>query len=191
MKITKRLFSFLLCAALLLSALPASAELVVEVYEYENLRYTVSYHQVVITGIARPAEGYVNIPDTINGDPVVGIGSYAFYRSDITGVYIPETVRGIGDSAFEHCTGLTSVTIPDSVTNIGSRAFAQCTALETLRLQGDLETMGEYAFYGCTKLKDLTLEWGIKDIGAHSFKQCDSIRIHVPSAVGPCAIAAT
>ena len=36
------------------------------------------------------------------------------------------TVIGIGDNAFDHCSGIISVKIPNSVTTIGYYAFAEC-----------------------------------------------------------------
>ena len=46
---------------------------------------------------------------------------------------IPDSVTGIGNSAFAGC-DLTSVTIPDSVTSIGDSAFYGCTSLEEITL---------------------------------------------------------
>ena len=49
-------------------------------------------------------------------------------------VVIPDSVTGIGDLAFEGCTGLTSIVIPDSVTSIGDGAFLGCDNLESIDL---------------------------------------------------------
>ncbi len=74
------------------------------------LSYTVSDGKVTITGTKSPVSGSIIIPSTLGGDPVVSIGSSAFYD----------------------CDGLTSVTIPDSVTSIGYGAFRNCTGLEKI-----------------------------------------------------------
>jgi hypothetical protein len=48
---------------------------------------------------------------------------------------IPNSVTGIGSSAFNNCTSLTSVTIPNSVTSIGVRAFSNCTSLASVTFE--------------------------------------------------------
>ena len=55
------------------------------------------------------------------------IDSYAFYgSSSLTSVTLPESVKGIGWSAFMDCRGLTAITIPKSVTDIAYNAFEHC-----------------------------------------------------------------
>ena len=62
----------------------------------------------------------VEIPDEINGLPVVGIKGGVFENcSNLTSVTIGNSVTSIDSHAFYGCSGLTSITIPDSVTSIG------------------------------------------------------------------------
>jgi len=64
----------------------------------------------------------VNIPPQINGVPVIGIESGAFWKKGLTSVIIPDTVTSIRSGAFSD-NQLTSVTIPNSVTSIEDSAF--------------------------------------------------------------------
>lgn len=73
-----------------------------------------------------------NIPATIGGVSVTGIGDRAFEGcTGLTGVTIPDSVTSIGGDAFSGCAGLTSLTIPESVTSIGYEAFLGCSGLKT------------------------------------------------------------
>ncbi len=75
---------------------------------------------IIITGYYDPG-GAVIIPDTIDGLPVTGIGTFAFRgHTSLTSVTIPDSVTSIGDHAFAGCASLISVTIPASITSIGT-----------------------------------------------------------------------
>ena len=89
------------------------------------------------------------IPEEIDGVPVVGIQTYAFYQSNsilsftisaskLKKVTLPETLKTIGDYAFHQCKKLTEITIPASVESIGVRCFAGCNKLNTVYF--DVET---------------------------------------------------
>ena len=64
----------------------------------------------------------INIPSTIKGLSVTGIGKYTFKGKNLTSVIIPDSVTSIGEEAFSH-NNLTSVTIGNRVTSIGNGAF--------------------------------------------------------------------
>ena len=66
----------------------------------------------------------VNIPPTIQGLPVTGIGEIAFRGKNITSVTIPKSVIGIGYSAFMSA-DLGSVTFEGAITanNLGKGLF--------------------------------------------------------------------
>jgi hypothetical protein len=79
------------------------------------------------------------IPET-----VTSIGSYAFYKTQMTNVTMPTGVTNIGAFAFRD-NELTSVTIPSSVTSIGAWAFAT-NSLASVNFLGNAPPEQEYIF---------------------------------------------
>ena len=68
---------------------------------------------------------------------------------------VTHSVTGIGNGAFDGCSGLTSVTIPNSVTSIGESAFYGCSGLTSVTIPNSVESIGLRAFYGCPDLLDV------------------------------------
>ena len=68
---------------------------------------------------------------------------------------IEYAVTGIGNEAFEGCTGLTSITIPEGVTSIGYYAFFNCTGLTSITIPEGVTSIGNYAFDGCKGLTSI------------------------------------
>jgi uncharacterized repeat protein (TIGR02543 family) len=106
--------------------------------------------QATITGASGAVEGDVEIPDSLDGYPVTGIG----------------------DMVFLVCSGLTRVTIPDSVTNIGYCAFYYCSALTNVTLGASVTNIDNYAFYACFNLTGITIPASVKNIGYCAFDYC-------------------
>lgn len=119
---------------------------------------------VVITGYTGPMTSF-EIPDTLGGRPVVGIGDGAFKESPIEEIAFPEGMRRIGEEAFDTCENLVFVGLPESLEEIGRRAFSCC---------------GE--------LRGIYFPEGLKDIGALAFAETRLSSVHIPASlthVGP------
>lgn len=175
-----------LCAAVVALVCCVAVFAGVQAAETSGLHFdhnSTGYGYVVVTGNSN-VSGAITIPDTHNGEPVVGIGRDAFLNCDgLTSITIPSSVKSIGWYAFSGCTGLTSITIPDSVTEIDWFAFANCTGLTTVTIGGNCE-IGAGAFSGCTALTDVTIQNGITGIGWSAFKGCTNLdNITIPGTV--------
>ena len=110
-------------------------------------------------------------------DGTKGIGNNAFENcSGLTSVTIPNSVTSIGYRAFSGCSGLTSITIPNSVTSIGESAFYQCYSLKSITIGNSVTSIGKEAFAGCKALTSLTIPNSVTSIGNSAFKGCSGIK---------------
>ena len=115
------------------------------------------YEKILIGGM------YFNL-DRLNLEAEVTSMTYSNYSGNVT---IPVTVvyngntytvTGIGERAFEDCTGLTSVVIPNGITDIGESAFAGCSSLTSVTIPESVSTLGYGGtFQRCTNLR--SVQW--------------------------------
>jgi hypothetical protein len=120
--------------------------------ELPTYLYEIMEGEVIITGY-HGGGGEVTIPRTIDGLPVVSIGSHAFSHNDrITGVSIPESVRSIQANAFADCRNLGSVILHEGLVSIGEAAFFGNQALSSIILPRTLTSIGDNAFRNGTQL---------------------------------------
>ena len=107
--------------------------------------------------------GYVTIPTTVTYGgktyTVTAIGNDAFAfdidsskdgdsgydPNDLKSVYIPNSVKRIGNSAFWGCYGLKNLVIPNSVNIIGEWAFAY-SGLKSIKIGNMVSQIGDHAF---------------------------------------------
>lgn len=151
------------------------------------------------------------VDDSGNTYQIVGLAASAVSSvKTLTEVRLPETLRTIGDSAFNECTALTTVTplLPATVTSIGSKAFnhtivggelvlsnPELTSLGSYSFDGAKITSADlsatkvtaittYAFYKCNLLTEVKLPDTVQSIDANAFDSCSALpEIHLPAAL--------
>ncbi len=114
--------------------------------------------------------------------------------------FLPNSLKYIGDSAFEHNICLEPIIMPNSLTHIGNRAFHGCYNL-LITIPKALEYIGDEAFYSCQlqghvkndedayfdytyeEQKVFTLPETVKYIGKGAFKESDLTDITLPNSI--------
>lgn len=102
--------------------------------------------------------------------------------SDVVTISIPNSVRVIGDYAFEFSSlnsqsQMTSITIPSNLKWIGSHAFSGCGGFSTLTLPTTLEYIGDGAFQNCDDLISISYDAQRCKTGNYGmvFDECDNL----------------
>lgn len=130
------------------------------------------------------SSGRIVIPDFIEGLPVIKIGESAFRRrKDITTVLLPKHLIEIEEYAFEK-SGINSIVIPDSVEQIGQCAFRECKKLSDISLPQMLKTIKWNTFYGCSSIKAIKIPVNVATISDSAFSGCTKLKmVQIPDSV--------
>ena len=139
--------------------------------------YDVNDGEATITSVS-PKNGNVKIPAKIGADnyPVTSIGDRAFHHCHgLKNLIIPDTVKNIGEEAFDWCRDLISVTIGNSVTNIGRQAFHNCSSLKSITIPDSVITLDGEVFGWCGQLTSVTIGNGVTSIGRDAFSALDNL----------------
>lgn len=150
-------------------------------FEVDGIYYGVSNGTAAVSYPPQGAySGIVNIPSTVtyNGQTykVTLIGDLAFQNcTELSYVFLPESLEKIGSRAFEGCTKLVSLKIPEGTTTIESSAFRGCTGLQQINLPNSLKSLGSYSFENCYSLKSISIPEGVSTIYDGTFSSCSSL----------------
>lgn len=129
------------------------------------------------------ANGYqtkeLEIPDMVDGEPVVEIAPNAFKDTDIESVILPSTLAIIGMSAFESCQYLKTVSIDNlddfsRKLHIKAKAFRNCLSLESIDAWCAMTNIDSSAFAGCCLLQFVGLS--LKIVYAKAFQHCPKLQ---------------
>ncbi len=83
---------------------------------------------------------------------------------------------------FLYATLLESFDFPDSVKIIGDHAFDCCSQLKKVKFGNNVERIGECAFSGCP-LEQISLPESLVEIGADAFSQYNFDQLVIPDSV--------
>lgn len=118
---------------------------------------------------------------------ITTIGDFAFARSNLEAITIPNTVTHIGYGAFYHCDKLAEILVPGTVTDIEPSAFDKTRMMQNWKLYGESNflIMGDgilVAYKGSGSYVEIPD--GVKQIGPNVFKNNNSItEVSIPDSV--------
>ena len=176
-------------------------------FTYDNKTDTYS-----VTGYSGTAYNLI-VCSVYEGKPVTCIDSGAFINCDvIRSIYLPNSIKSIGEEAFSGCYNLESVYNLEGITEIGAWAFYYCSNLKDINIPygvkkieketffncgsitsiiipDSVQEIGENAFYQCYDLVDVTIGCGVDIIGPYAFFQCNSLEnVHISDVASWCGI---
>lgn len=147
--------------------------------------------------------GPINIPERVveNGKTYVVTeimsNGFAYLNGvTITSVYIPNTIKTIGNDAFSGCSSMKSLTIGTGVITIGDNAFFDCENLEDVvfnavncQYSGYCEKIGAVwcvvgMFDSCNKIRSIKIGNGVKKIPIGAFCRLEHLEtVEIPESV--------
>lgn len=171
--------------------------------------YTFAYYfadeemtKIYVTGFKGnvPANGEVEIPDTIDGYTVIGIAEHTFDNlDDLTSVLIPSTVINIDVDAFYGCKNIQNIEIKNkNEIDVGEDVFDATEWYETHKKDYVISgtTLVEYkgsdeivtvpanctmiadgAFKNNKNITTVYIENGIATIGDNAFAGCENLKV--------------
>ena len=139
----------------------------------DNLIYDIHNQAVTIIAIKRKETiKKLIIPQRISNYRVTEIGSRAFNNTEITELYIPDSVTKLGDNSFStdflnDFNFLTKVSLPSELQSTSSPFYGQKNLKEVV-FRGNWKTIPSSLFSG-TGIEKLVIPEGVTEIGAGAF----------------------
>ncbi len=86
--------------------------------------------------------GTVIIPSKINEKTITCLDKNAFENfSEVTKIYIPDSITFLRNAAFKNCTSLKNVRIPETMTVLNMKAFDNCVNYKTISISENVNTI--------------------------------------------------
>jgi uncharacterized repeat protein (TIGR02543 family) len=144
-----------------------------------SFTYELSGEYYTVTGF--DGEGAVELPSEFNSLPVAEIADEVFMNKNITAITFSSNLKRIGIDAFNG-SNVTHIFIPDTVESIGDRAFANCNYLTSAEIAGNPQKGS--GLFSNSALSQIILHETMDNITADMFRNCDSlVSIVLPDSI--------
>lgn len=155
----------------------------VESEEYPGLVFLIYGTRAIVQSYTGEA-AELDIPDNVNGYPVLEINSSCFYNNTVVeAVTFPDTIWTSGSGIFKGCTNLKYVKLSEGLTELAAESFMGCSSLESITIPDSVEYIEKDCFKNCTALKNVRLSATMTYID-DSFADCSSLEnINIPRSV--------
>ena len=114
-----------------------------------------------------------SIQDIQFSQNLVNIGPLAFGANPIQSYTFPESLKIIGERAFEGGYNLNNLSFPDGLEDIYDGAFQNCSGMRIVALSSGMTTVRPRTFKGCSKLTAVLIPSGITTIQEDAFLDTD------------------
>ena len=113
------------------------------------------------------------------------IGNYGFtHINGLSRIVVSDGVEQIGYNAFSDCYGLDSLWLPASLKNVSHNLCSNCESLKYVYIPESVTEIGDFAFSGCISLESVTIPESITEIGYGIFLRCSSLTsVTIPNSV--------
>lgn len=186
MKRIKTLFSVLLSVLILVSMTviaftPANAA---TTFTRDKIVYSIISNTEAHVYGYNGTDAVVEIPSKVDSRTITGVDSNAFENNSVVEkIYLPDTVKTIGDWAFGYCEKLNYVKIPNKVTSIGNYAFAFCPAIDMTEIECEI-TKISVSMYQQSGIKSISLPYNVSTIQTDAFNGCKNLtEISIPNRI--------
>ncbi|MCX4363220.1 MAG: leucine-rich repeat domain-containing protein [Clostridia bacterium] len=127
--------------------------------------------EMILVGYIGENLSKLKMPDSIDGKPVTDICNRAFANSkELTQAVLPSSLVNIGEKAFLG-SNIKDVTFSQTLKSIGDRAFEQCGWFGDIKLPQGLISIGAAAF-DYTFIKSVEIPDSVTEIGIGAFYNC-------------------
>ena len=105
-------------------------------------------------------------------------------KQKLRNIFLPDTLKKIGQYSFKNAVNLNHVTIPEFVTIIDTGAFEGCSSLAEIDIPYRVGTISKNAFKGCDQLKRVILPPRLVKINEGILANCSALKeLLIPAAV--------